>query len=591
MFFVNGNLMSELVKIDENILDIMKDIVKLNENDYEDRALLYDYLNMFVKKEKRLLSKIPRDKSFINFFMNNLDNFVVNSVSNPDNAGKIISRISSFFNVTYFDIKPTDRFSTVVVDDKIIQYDLLDEYNQNKLSYYYHKNLIVRYLKYLEDMKMLGIYDESELLTIQFLNIFFFNDLNEELCENGYNLSKLLSVTDDDFIKENSLSSEEFSEMKKNVIFSNISVLLNIFFSNKNDDIDRKDAEFNFKFLLSELSYDELIDLLNELDNKFQSIIESSDEKQIELISIIDTYVNEEIERRKNDNNVIDYENMNDEEHEKLLNLVNFEKNFLSVFESFDFDSNEINNLSKMQELEDELVSNINFDNVSVSDFSVFVNEELPHLVSKNDLFLIQNRFGYLFPEYKSLFMSPSQSSVSNELIFRNYVVDTLRIYYDLISSINNDFIYKTYFSTYKNRFFMYPFLTKELIAFGGNHLMVESVSDEMVMDVADITNIEYSYDINEQLFSEACSIVSEFTNIDSGYSAAYFQLMFIQFDYIIRIIDSDMLESLIDYINSLNISFKNVLFEMIDNNLSDKDYSFQIFYDNEGVKVKVFDI
>ena len=587
---VNVNQISGLVKIEENILELLKEFDFSFKEDTNN--LVTDYIKMFLAKEKRIISELPtNDKEFNDSVISNLGSIVAENISDSDNSEYVFSRLLGFFNSC--NLKIESSYASVFDGDV----DLMDgsqeaDYNI-KLNDYY-KNLQVKYIKGLEDLKDLGIYDNI-LSDIQRYNLFIESDVFDRFVNSDFDVDKMEYFEDNYFQRKYKYDDEEFSNFKKTVIYYKLFTMISLMFSNADDTMFYLDAELNFKQFIGELSYDYLTSFIDMLDGFLNEYFENSD-KDIhdfkDKISLIKKCLVDELARKQFNK---DFE-FSPEVYDKLFNFVFLEKKILSVIDNMDFDVSDLDVIKKLNSLldiESEMISDLN--NLSVIDLSQFFNYELASVLDDDAKLcgLISNRAFSLLSAFSSLLKSPGQSVDSFKIIDRNYIISSLKSFYNLIDGMEASDIKDAFYGVYKEQFFMYPFLTELLVNMGGNHLMMEPFSLELSTELSGIDEIEYSYDLDNQLYDEALNLVNDLSMFDDSLQevdAAYLHLKLLQFNYICQSLDVDSLDNLSDFLlESYNDAYVyDILLSITEVNLRGFEYDVSISISSDGTDIKI---
>ena len=588
---VNSNAIIELVKLEENIYNYFE-FISLDD---DKKDVYISYLTMFLSKEKRIFSELPiDDQDFNDFILESLDDVVMENIENSDNYNFISSRISSYFHDCNLKIKPESQFANVFDGENYYVKDNYEKFVYNVNCREYYKNLIVRYLKQVEDLKDLGIYDDI-LSKIQRYNLYIETHLFDEYVNSDFDIYSLSSLSDDDMRMKFSYDEDMFSNLKNGIICSKLYELVVLMFNNSSDSTNYLDAELNLKYFLSELSYDKLFSFISDFDDFLKYFFERT-EKDIsdfkDTIDLICKDFNEELSR-KNDRN--DEYLLAQNDYDRLCNFVSLEKVIFSSIQKMDFESNDVEsvkNISSLLDIEDEFVNDLN--DISIMDLSHFFTFSLSEILDDNNLFnLINYRVFHLFSAFKFLSKNPGQSNDSFEMINMNYVISCIRKFYSLINNIEDDEIKSVFYDVYKNQFYSNPFLTRLFTQFDGNHLIIEPLSFDISFELSNVTDLEYKYDMNHQLFPEAIDIIQKLVLFDTNIQDtenAYFHFWLIQFDYICRCLDNESLDGLSDLLleRFQDSSCFDILINIVYFNLNGINYDLDISISSSNTKINV---
>ncbi len=594
---INSNIIPEFVRIDESILVLMNNL-KYDSPEFDDEQII-KYIKMFITKEKRLMSQIPQDSELIKIMLDNLYEVVLNNISNPDNFKFISARIKNYLNDQLSKIKPSTQYVHVYNGQQFYVHDCFLEFDYKLKTRFYFNNLCVRYLNSLEDLRQLGIYDDNFLTDVEYYNLFINRDLFEEFIDKDLKISNLSLLTDENVRRRLEFGDKEFDELKEDVITSMTNNLLSIMLNNPNDSIEYLDAQLNFKFYINEISLSNLTNIAETCTSTFNEYFASSGknvEDCHEVISFVNDFLEEEIKRKSSissDNNL----NIKPDEFEKLNSFVCLELKLLEFINNMNFDtcsSDCINKINNLLRLEDDFVDD--FSNYSLIELSNFFTNGLSKILGENSngrtFKLISYRLMHRFPIFDSLSKSSSQSSKTYNVINRNYIISSVKNYYDVIKKIDNEKIKSQFMKLYKNQFYMNPDLTELLVFLNGNHEMIEPFDDAFSCEISNVDEIEYYYDLSEQLFPEIFDIMNELFMFGSGIQDvdnAYFQFRFLQFNYISNILDIDSLVEAAEYLEN-NFDNKsgiyNLLYNILMFNINDYQYAIDIDISDSNSKI-----
>lgn len=589
--FINGNVIIELVKIEEKIYNYFKNLDFNSNNDTN--CLYINYLKMFLCKEKRIISEIPiNNREFNDYVLENLEDIVIENLDNPDNYVFILPRIANFFQDFNLNIKPDSQFVHVFDGKNLYVQDSYEEsfYYLNSRKYY--KNLMVRYLRQIEDFKDLGIYDDR-FLEIQEYNLYIERDIFDEYVNSEFDISCIKVYSDDDIRAEFCYDEEKFYDMKNEIIYSKLFELVIMMLNNSSETMNYLNAELNFKFFISELSYVSLVNFVSGFDSFLKYYFEESGKiifDYKDIIDKIDKYFEEELLRKnvKKDESLL-----SEYDYNRLCGFVSLEKEIISSIHKLDFDKIDLNNVKKINSLldiEEEFVEGLN--DISIMDLNYFFTVSLSNILGDDNLFnLINYRFFQLFPVFKYLFKVPGQSNESFEMINRNYVISSIKSFYNFLNTIEGDDIKQSFYDTYKNQFYKNPFLTSLLTQLNGNHLIIEPFDIELSSELSGVSDFEYSYDLNQQLFPEAIVLIKKLvlfgTDIQNN-DNTYFHLWLFQFNYICRYLNNENLSCLFNMLlDNYQESFCfDILVDIVYLNLNGTDYDIDIIISSYDTKV-----
>lgn len=594
---VNANAVSELVKIEERIFELLSSLDFSLDDDITN--LTINYLKMFLSKEERIISELPiDDKEYNDSLIQELDDIIDDNVRDTDNSNYIYSRLFNFLYDCNAKIEPDFQYARVYDGETFYVKDNYVECDYNRKARGYYKNIMVRYIKSLEDLKDFGIYGEN-LLGVQKFNLFIERDLLREYVDCDFDVTKIKSLSEMEIRSSFGLDEKSFDKLKMETIYSKLFEMISSMFCNSVDTMYYLDAELNFKHFIYELSFDSLVGFVSMLDDFLRNYFENSGKKFSDfkdIISLIEKYLNDELTRKSSDN--LQSFELSTEDYGKLKNFAFLEKEILSLIDGFDFDNEDLKSVRKLDSLldiESEMVSD--FSDISILDLSQFFNLELSNILSGDDseriVGMINYRIFHLLPIFNSLFKTPGQSSESYEIIYRNYVISSLKMFYNLIGDIEVSDIKNTFYGVYKEQFYMNPFLTRLLVCLNGNHLMIEPFSFELSTELSKVDEFEYNYDLDNQLFGEALTVIQDLSMFDSciqDLDSAYFHLKLIQFDYICHCLGEESLNNLAELLVEKYVDYGicEVLFNIVLLNLQGVDYGVDVSISSEGMEVNV---
>lgn len=592
---LNSNIIPEFIRIDENILNLINNFK--DDNPEFDKELIVKYIKMFVKKEKRLISLIPQDNNFINDVLENLNDLVLENVNNQDNSLFIVSRISNYLKKCQLKIKPSTQFVHVFDGNELYVKDIFLEYDYNLKANSYYENLTVKYLRKLDFLKQIEIYDNVSISDIEYYNLFINRDLFEEFISKGFNIDNLSFMSDENFKNKFGLNDQDFLALNDDVILSMINTLLLLMLIYPEESLDYNDAKLNFEFFLSELSVSGINKVSDLCNSFFQNYFEKTGndiEDYSEVLAIVNDCITREV-KKKETSNVDNSLDINNDDYNKLKSFVGLELELLKLIDNIDLDSDDYNYISKINDLlrlEEDFV--LDFSDYSILELSNFFTNGILNILGEDvngyKFKLINFRLIHRFESFILLNKSSSQSLKSYNIINRNYVISSIRNYYEIIKKINDNAIKSKFLKIYKDQFFMNPDLT-ELLVFYGNHEMIEPFDDELSCELSGIDEIEYDYDLCDLLYSEVCSIIDDllmFNNKQNNVDNAYFHFRFLQFNYIVELLDVDSLTDTLTYLedNFDKNDIYNILYNLIIMNLN--NYDFKIDFEISDNKTKI---
>ena len=130
-----------------------------------------------------------------------------------------------------------------------------------------------------------------------------------------------------------------------------------------------------------------------------------------------------------------------------------------------------------------------------------------------DELKLISNRLFNLFDYFYYLNASPAQSNESYNFINRSHIINSLKKYLVLYEETSSE--KDEYEKLFKNIIFTNNFLTLDYCAIRGNYKLFDFISDDIAAKLLNISELEYNYDKNEQLYERAQEIMDYIGSYD----------------------------------------------------------------------------
>ena len=443
------------------------------------------------------------------------------------------------------------KYEGININDEDDFYD--DEMYELKAKVFIRDNLLIEYLKSFDEaMQILNKKNYCFFNRIRFYNIFLNKNLFDFWIKSGFDFDSINYCTDDEAINFLNLSKDDYYYLLNETVSDSCSNLLTDCFSdvkNPKSNITVQDSFFNFIFLLKKLSSESVMAIKNEMDDVYNSVGD---------YGILSDFIEEiagELENRddivedKNDSTLIDSTLF-----DKVINLVKLEDKIFDLFSAVDFNStnNDLNMLNEYILLEKDLIKEIEVSSSLITILNDLFNNSLwIYLTGDVDkkAFTISQRIINILPFYKDLKISPSQKVESYNFIYRNHMIRSLNALWDLKNECENEVIKKGFEHIYKYYYFTNPELTDEFLALNGNHNLLFDLSS----DLSGLDDLEYEYDVNEQLFNLGCEVISYIFDNENSINSV---LDYGEFQF--------KMNELMDIISELSIDYNKKLYKYL---------------------------
>ena len=557
---MNMIIIKDTLEIEAKILDSMKKINNLKDfSDVKEYDEEIEKIKLFLKKEKFLISKIPEDIEIYNYIFNYMNTQII-GLKDED---LLKSRFRTILYNKYLqmlpDITPDEEYEEE--EPKEGKQDLI-----NRL--YIRTNLLVEYLRSFDNpMKIANEKSKQLFNRIRLFNIFINSHLFDMWTNNYFDIECINYYTEKEMQKKLKLSEEDYKEQLEDIVTEDSANLLaKVLTPSKKPkkNIIIQDSFFNFRFLITKLSTEQLKSIIDGLDgisetiddhplystviNSLTNEIDSRDDKDIEIEQELEE--DDEIEEQL----PIDKEAFN-----KIVNLIKFEDKLIDYFMEIDLssDNNDMKKISQMVNYEKTLVNEIgNSPSIFVILRDLFDDNLWIYLTGNvaEKTTLITQRILNLLPIYNEINVLPYQKINSHNFIQKNHMIRSLKKLWDL-SQESENVIGEGLKKVYKYNYFTNPLLTDELISIDGNHRLLFDLSPEL----SGLSDLEYKYDQDEQLFKTGCSLIMFIMNneasINSVLDFANFQFKINELMDILLHITPEYQRKLYNFLNA-NSSF-----------------------------------
>ena len=537
-YSLNVKVLEKLVDVESKILDsfrIMAVFKNLSKDSYNKELFTKELsrLKVLVKKENILIEQLPQYSEILKYIYNivlqNQHNFF-------DDENIMIDIVLKRFENVMIDLVNLyeDKEEEELLEEVDIDYDDIDKYSYRIMI---RDNLNLKNIVYLNDL--MNLYDKSFqniFISTQISMGYFYKNIGDELIKNKFDISKITYYEDDALAKMLHLPREEYESLKNDEIYN---MTQELFFEMLSSLFDENNIDNNlpiikdslrFKFLLHEMPTQELI-MFNELASDNINSIDNLDDLVKEVMSIIEMELHKRTDLPKKvfeDN--ISCNPVDEKTARGLINLIKIEEKLLNVFDSIDFLSN--NNkeifaqLSNLVNIEKECISDLDVsyrtlevvDNMLCNDMDFFFDYYVSEDENQRKKSLIYERLNNIIPFYQRMNLSPTQSEKSYTSINQNHIVSTLKIFDNKIFETENIQKKEAMMKLYKDLFFINGVLFDDYIQMNGNYKMIDRFSDYATARSIGISDNEYGYDKDEQLYEKAKEIIDEILSYEDAW-------------------------------------------------------------------------
>lgn len=594
-------LFYDLLEQENLIYDMMQMLFELEcagLNNTNQTKNIVNYLGVHFQKEKRILDTITTDYLTNETIIARLENHRTLAMHGKDYKQAMVADRAISQLAMQYDIQIEDEEGEIITDD-----------GQKILSTVIQQ-MYLEYLVYLQNQidKEKDFEQKRQLQKSKYQTAFLTSNVGSELHFVNYNVHNLLILSDDTLAKTVNFSTEEYREIKQNVLYDYIqNILLELISIQNIDEMDLEEQENfeeglrKFSFILSQLDTARVVDIFDlcEYQKQEDIIIESENRKQ--LFNRLDIIINDELKKRHPlpsrfiEKNVpcdtIEYETF-----DTLSSLVKLEENILDIYLKFS-DLN-FNNPVDKKDLLHKLEHYLAFETELANQFIIDndqADELLETLAGSLDLFftkpcgrtgatrkkqLILRRLSSVVPD---LFHSTPMASItpkSYNSIIQNHLLKTIYDFNNCIDKISDTRTKQISKEILYEEFFAEESLSQDFVSIGGNPSMIIWLENDTAAQLSNTSEIEYAYDKNEQLYYIARSIIEELLNwpdvwSKDPYLIAYFNFKIHEIKNIFENINDEHYYELIDDFQSMvtqipeNTSAKKKLSRQLKRNLS----------------------
>ena len=536
-YSLNIKILEKLMDIEAKILDGFKFFILLKSvkgdkysNDFIDNEI--SKLNVLIKKENILIEQLPKQSELLKYAYELVSKNKSNLFEDSVNSDLVFNRFENIMidlvNI-YEEEEEEELYREMNVD-----YNNFDSM-RNRIAI--RDNINLKNLVLLDELSKR--HDKSLLptfLSTSYSIAYFYKNIGDELLKKSFDLSDLEYYSDDAISKELHLSADEYNSLKNDELHNMAQELFfeMLCFINDDNNIDNnysviKDS-LRFRFLLHEMSTP-LLYMFNELASECVNNMGEVDEVVLELMSIIQLELDKRtdlvVQVEKNFNREV----IDEKTADCLINLIKLEEKILDVFDQIDFDDihnkDHINLLSYLVSIEKSYVDNINisYKTVDIIDSMLFNDMEFffDNYVSKEDnqrkKELIYERLKNIIPFFEHVSLSPTQSEKSYASINQNHIISALKIFEKKIDEVKDVDKKNSLKQLYKNLFFINGILLDDYILIDGNYKLISRFSDDISAKEIGMSDVEYAFDKDEQLYEEAKNIIEEILSYEDEWA------------------------------------------------------------------------
>ncbi|MBR3209596.1 MAG: hypothetical protein IKF82_04935 [Bacilli bacterium] len=550
------SLVTELLRIDEKLLVAMRGLSKLHDiSDYYDYTSLIDEIKLFYKKELHLISQIPKAHWAYNNALNFLATLDCSFLDDVNNSFFVISRVRGIISSLYLNLALETDFEFEEGRD-----DVLKIRDRRPVR----DNLLCEYMASINECIKIADKDSVKHFfnNILLYNCFINSRLFDYWVRCNFDFDKITFSSDEDMTKTLGISAAQYGVLKSEVAVECIQQLLPEILADVDfpkGNIMVQDGFFNFKFLLTKLPDDIILELRQFFDNFSFEI-----DKFSVVDDVISTFYHEFNSRSLDVNNLEEnepLENVDLESYNLLISLIKLEDELFDTYQQFEFgrnNSNVVERLSSLVERENTILSSIDFASILPVISNVLNNDIWIFLSGDNIDYkanIIVKRINNLFPVLRNLRYSPVHNSSGFEYIHKNHLIRSLSAFRSLAISMGDGVLGKGCIGFYKYFYFINPDLFSELLVCNGNDLFVCDISDDIVKEISSMDDDEYQFDKNEYLYDVGTSLISGIIDFERDLSSvsdlANFFFMLTRLGDVIDSSDIEYVKKLYGYLNS----------------------------------------
>ncbi len=567
---MDSRVIDKLIEIETKILANYHLLFMYKETNNEKEKFVIEKIKILLKKENILLNQLPKDSYILGYVSSLVCQNPQNFFDSADIAEDVLKRFTGVM-ADLINLR-TEKEELEQFGDEV---DLDDVYNSSA-RINIRDNLIIKYIKCIDDIIFSSSDDLKPLLRkCQYVEAFHYKNVGDFLLDNNFdsrnisyrddfNMINFTGLSIDDYV---SLKNDELFNMAQDILFDLISEI--IVDESEVNNLKIGFGSLKLKFLLREMP----TPLLMTFDELISESIENMEEKK-PLINDICGFVKKELNSRddipekKAELNPLRTP-VDEETVDSLIELIKLDEKMLLLFDNIDFDDPDngvdIRNLEILVAREKELVNkiDINYRNARIIeemlsgdlDFFLIEENEVRQARKKE---LIYERIHDLLPFYQKLELSPIQSQVSYSCISQNHIVSTLKNYERIIEETEDE-EKKAYLKEfYRELFYVNVGLMDDFIYADGNYKMIDCFGDDLSSQSIGLSDIEYAFDKDEQLYEYAKYLIEEVLSYEDSWENnlnvwAAFEFKLLELDDIIKNVSDEHFYELPSLVNENN--------------------------------------
>lgn len=530
--YFSSNIISEIIRIDERILNSMYELSKIHDvSDYYHYMSLISDIRVLHKKENHLISQIPKDHEIYNYILDFLDDSSNYGLDDPKNSTVVIARVYGLIHSLYMDLAVEKCDDS---DDESY-YEVLNMRDKA----FIRNNLLCEYISTLSDCIKISQNNgvEQFFYNIQLYNVFINYNMFNSWVNCGFDFDNMNAYSDEIAMKILDVSSQDYDYLKEDVVIDCIAQLLpQIFIDSKRPkgNLLIQDSFFNFKFLISKLSDEDLFSLKESLEDAHFEIGKYG--LLGDVISTVYSELNSRTLSLDDDDINSDYNTDYDiDNYDLFVSLIKLEDKLLDTFQKFSFDKVDnklIDELLGLVAEEKKLISSINFlsiisvvNDVLDKDLWVYLSGDKADYKGS----LIVKRLKNLLPVFREMSYSPIHNEVGFKYIRKNHFIRSLSEFRNSAEFESESAIGVGCKRFYKLFYFINPDLFEELLMCNGNDLFMYDMSDSIVREASLMDEDEYQFDKNEYLYGIGEALIRDFFDNENYISSVsdYVNLVF----------------------------------------------------------------
>ena len=529
-YFMDTKIVEKLIDIEKKILESYQLLFVFTDIPTDKVIKEKERLKVLIKKENILLNKLPQSSYILTYIYNLVLQNKQNFFDDEKDMNIVLERFSSVFD-DIIDLV-SDIEDAEIFEDEDVEIDNSFRAN-NRISI--RDNIILKYIVELENI----LIDTDEnvhglIKNAQYSEAFHYKNIGDFLFDNGFVIRNVTYREDKKMAKTLQLNNDEYLSLKNDELFN---LTQDVFFTILSDVLKEDNRGVNsktiydllkFKFFVNEMPTPLLITTEDLISENIRKV-----EDKEGLLAQLCSFVTNELETRmdiprKSEDNPL-RNPVSIETADAIIELIKLDEKILNLFDEIDFD--DVNNVLQIKELaslvlnEKELVSRINLDYKNAEVIDELLTKDLGFFLSEADeevqvrkCELISERIHDLLPFYQKLELSPIQSQVSHACISQNHIVSALKLYRKLILKTKNEERVSFLKSFYKDIFFVNFKLMDDYIYAEGNYKVIDRFSDNLSAQSIGLSDIEYSFDKDEQLYEYAKYLIDEVLSYEDAW-------------------------------------------------------------------------